>query len=42
MESKNNIIPTIMTKIEYDNYQNELRHLKTITREEISKEIQQA
>ena len=31
-----------MTKIEYDNYQNELRHLKTITRKEISKEIQQA
>lgn len=42
MKSKNSILPKTITKIEYDNYLNELQNLKTITRKEISKEIQQA
>ena len=42
MKSKNSILPKTITKIEYDNYLNELQNLKTITRKEIAKEIQQA
>ena len=42
MKSKNSILPKTITKIEYDNYLNELQNLKTITRKEISNEIQQA
>ena len=42
MKSKSSILPKTITKIEYDNYLNELQNLKTITRKEIAKEIQQA